>query len=158
MTWSILSAGALFPDHASCLELIYCEKYKLIKFLLVFRTSVKTSYMVRTSQNSLEAYRYIDCGSNSTRHLSSAHHSTALLWEEHTTSLDEVTEMSAHTPGFCRHDHQQNTKWCFPVSWHRTGNILSCSLVPLDDEAGEQTGKRQQLFFFNCTLVFIGSR
>ncbi|XP_015236309.1 PREDICTED: transmembrane protein 106C-like [Cyprinodon variegatus] len=33
-------------------------------FLPVFRTSVKTSYMVRTSQNSLEAYRYIDCGSN----------------------------------------------------------------------------------------------
>lgn len=32
----------------------------------VFRTSVKTSYMVRTSQNSLEAYRYIDCGSNTT--------------------------------------------------------------------------------------------
>lgn len=35
-------------------------------FSPVFRTSVKTSYMVRTSQNSLEAYRYIDCGSNST--------------------------------------------------------------------------------------------
>ncbi|KAG9329180.1 hypothetical protein JZ751_007353 [Albula glossodonta] len=27
---------------------------------------VKTSYMVRTAQNTLEAYRYIDCGSNST--------------------------------------------------------------------------------------------
>uniref|UniRef100_A0A3Q2XNB6 Transmembrane protein 106C n=1 Tax=Hippocampus comes TaxID=109280 RepID=A0A3Q2XNB6_HIPCM len=32
----------------------------------VFRTSVKTSHMVRTSQNSLEAYHYIDCGSNTT--------------------------------------------------------------------------------------------
>lgn len=32
------------------------------------RTSVKTSYMVRTSQNSLEAYRYIDCGANTTYH------------------------------------------------------------------------------------------
>ena len=30
------------------------------------RTSVKTSNLVRSSQNSLEAYRYIDCGSNST--------------------------------------------------------------------------------------------
>lgn len=27
---------------------------------------MKTSYMVRTSQNSLEAYRYIDCGANTT--------------------------------------------------------------------------------------------
>uniref|UniRef100_A0A3Q2EEQ5 Transmembrane protein 106C n=1 Tax=Cyprinodon variegatus TaxID=28743 RepID=A0A3Q2EEQ5_CYPVA len=42
-----------------------CE-YKKILPLYVFctKTSVKTSYMVRTSQNSLEAYRYIDCGSN----------------------------------------------------------------------------------------------
>ncbi|RXM96779.1 Transmembrane protein 106C [Acipenser ruthenus] len=31
-------------------------------------TSVKTSYMVRSAQNSLESYRYIDCGSNSTVH------------------------------------------------------------------------------------------
>lgn len=55
--------------------------------LAVFRTSVKTSYMVRTSQNSLEAYRYIDCGSNTTYHmdLSSTHWSATsfrphLLW------------------------------------------------------------------------------
>ncbi|TTA83875.1 hypothetical protein Baya_14371 [Bagarius yarrelli] len=32
------------------------------------RTSVKTSYMVRSAQNTLEAYRYIDCGANSTLH------------------------------------------------------------------------------------------
>ena len=43
--------------------------------LLVCRTSVKTSYMVRTSQNSLEAYRYIDCGSNTTRY----HHTAKQL-------------------------------------------------------------------------------
>ncbi|XP_049437276.1 transmembrane protein 106C [Epinephelus fuscoguttatus] len=52
---------------------------KVHNIVVYMQTSVKTSYMVRTSQNSLEAYRYIDCGSNSTRHLSSAHHSTALL-------------------------------------------------------------------------------
>lgn len=50
---------------------------------LVFRTTVKTSYMVRTSQNSLEAYRYIDCGSNTTRakhrHPSSGHALSAPL-------------------------------------------------------------------------------
>lgn len=39
---------------------------KVHNILVVMQTSVKTSYMVRTSQNSLEAYRYIDCGSNST--------------------------------------------------------------------------------------------
>lgn len=38
---------------------------KVHNILIFFQTSVKTSYMVRTSQNSLEAYHYIDCGSNS---------------------------------------------------------------------------------------------
>lgn len=54
---------------------------KVHNIVVFMQTSVKTSYMVRSSQNSLEAYRYIDCGSNSTyhqaavqrRHLSSAH-------------------------------------------------------------------------------------
>lgn len=40
---------------------------KVHNIVVFMQTSVKTSYMVRTSQNSLEAYRYIDCGSNSTR-------------------------------------------------------------------------------------------
>ncbi|XP_038125559.1 transmembrane protein 106C [Cyprinodon tularosa] len=37
---------------------------KVHNIVVFIQTSVKTSYMVRTSQNSLEAYRYIDCGSN----------------------------------------------------------------------------------------------
>ncbi|KAF7666083.1 hypothetical protein LDENG_00120390 [Lucifuga dentata] len=41
---------------------------KVHNIVVFMQTSVKTSYMVRTSQNSLEAYRYIDCGSNSTYH------------------------------------------------------------------------------------------
>ncbi|XP_059189182.1 transmembrane protein 106C [Centropristis striata] len=41
---------------------------KVHNIVVFMQTSVKTSYMVRTSQNSLEAYRYIDCGSNTTRH------------------------------------------------------------------------------------------
>ncbi|GAA6223552.1 transmembrane protein 106C-like [Lates japonicus] len=65
---------------------------KVHNIVVFMQTSVKTSYMVRTSQNSLEAYRYIDCGSNTTyhqiskqlRHLSSTHssatsHSAPLL-------------------------------------------------------------------------------
>uniref|UniRef100_A0A4W4DRJ4 Transmembrane protein 106 C-terminal domain-containing protein n=1 Tax=Electrophorus electricus TaxID=8005 RepID=A0A4W4DRJ4_ELEEL len=43
-----------------------------------YRTSVKTSYMVRSAQYTLEAYRYIDCGANSTLH----HPSSILLpWQ-----------------------------------------------------------------------------
>ncbi|XP_061592766.1 transmembrane protein 106C [Cololabis saira] len=41
---------------------------KVHNIVIFMQTTVKTSYMVRTSQNSLEAYRYIDCGSNSTYH------------------------------------------------------------------------------------------
>lgn len=43
-------------------------------FVSVFRTTVKTSYMVRTSQNSLEDYHYIDCGSNTTYHKMARQH------------------------------------------------------------------------------------
>ncbi|KAM3871551.1 transmembrane protein 106C-like [Diretmus argenteus] len=39
---------------------------KVHNIVVFMQTSVKTSYMVRTAQNSLEAYRYIDCGTNST--------------------------------------------------------------------------------------------
>uniref|UniRef100_A0A7N9AP39 Transmembrane protein 106C n=1 Tax=Mastacembelus armatus TaxID=205130 RepID=A0A7N9AP39_9TELE len=41
---------------------------KVHNILVFMQMSVKTSYMVRTSQNSLEAYCYIDCGSNTTYH------------------------------------------------------------------------------------------
>ncbi|CAB1336804.1 unnamed protein product [Coregonus sp. 'balchen'] len=41
---------------------------KVHNIVVFMQTSVKTSYMVRTTQNTLEAYRYIDCGSNSTVH------------------------------------------------------------------------------------------
>ncbi|CAB1437347.1 unnamed protein product [Pleuronectes platessa] len=46
---------------------------KVHNIVIFVQTTVKTSYMVRTSQNSLEAYRYIDCGSNTTHHLKAKH-------------------------------------------------------------------------------------
>ncbi|XP_029973916.1 transmembrane protein 106C-like [Salarias fasciatus] len=46
---------------------------KVHNIVVFMQTSVKTSYMVRTSQNSLEAYRYIDCGSNSTYRAAAQH-------------------------------------------------------------------------------------
>ncbi|XP_056129643.1 transmembrane protein 106C isoform X1 [Lampris incognitus] len=39
---------------------------KVHNIVVFMQTSVKTSYMVRMAQNSLEAYRYIDCGTNTT--------------------------------------------------------------------------------------------
>ncbi|XP_057686318.1 transmembrane protein 106C-like [Corythoichthys intestinalis] len=39
---------------------------KVHNILVFMQTSVKTSQMVRSSQNSLEAYHYVDCGSNTT--------------------------------------------------------------------------------------------
>ncbi|XP_034151692.1 transmembrane protein 106C isoform X1 [Esox lucius] len=41
---------------------------KVHNIVVFMQTSVKTSYMVRTGQNTLEAYRFIDCASNSTVH------------------------------------------------------------------------------------------
>lgn len=41
------------------------------------RTSVKTSYLVRAAQNTLEAYRYIDCGTSST-----IHQPSGLVWSK----------------------------------------------------------------------------
>nr|XP_057941688.1 transmembrane protein 106C [Doryrhamphus excisus]XP_057941689.1 transmembrane protein 106C [Doryrhamphus excisus] len=46
---------------------------KVHNILVFMQTSVKTSHMVRTSQNSLEAYRYIDCGSNTSYHQHQQH-------------------------------------------------------------------------------------
>nr|XP_015199669.1 PREDICTED: transmembrane protein 106C isoform X2 [Lepisosteus oculatus]XP_015199670.1 PREDICTED: transmembrane protein 106C isoform X2 [Lepisosteus oculatus] len=42
------------------------ESIKVHNIVVFVQTSVKTSYMARAAQNTLEAYRYIDCGSNST--------------------------------------------------------------------------------------------
>uniref|UniRef100_A0A3Q0SCN6 Transmembrane protein 106C n=1 Tax=Amphilophus citrinellus TaxID=61819 RepID=A0A3Q0SCN6_AMPCI len=53
-------------EHKISYTLCTMPSIKVHNILVVMQTSVKTSYMVRTSQNSLEAYRYIDCGSNST--------------------------------------------------------------------------------------------
>lgn len=39
---------------------------KVHNIVVLMQTSVKNSYMVRTSQNNLETYPYIDCGANST--------------------------------------------------------------------------------------------
>uniref|UniRef100_A0A8C6TR97 Transmembrane protein 106C n=1 Tax=Neogobius melanostomus TaxID=47308 RepID=A0A8C6TR97_9GOBI len=39
---------------------------KVHNIVVFMQTSVKSSYMVRTSQNNLESYPYIDCGANST--------------------------------------------------------------------------------------------
>ncbi|XP_068588766.1 transmembrane protein 106C [Cebidichthys violaceus] len=47
---------------------------KVHNIVVYMQTTVKTSYMVRTSQNSLEAYRYIDCGSNTTRYRTAGQH------------------------------------------------------------------------------------
>ncbi|KAJ3585798.1 hypothetical protein NHX12_012207 [Muraenolepis orangiensis] len=41
---------------------------KVHNIVVSMQTSVKTSNMVRSAQNTLEAYRYIDCGTNSTYH------------------------------------------------------------------------------------------
>ncbi|KAM8830263.1 transmembrane protein 106C [Synchiropus splendidus] len=50
------------------------QSIKVHNIVVLMQTTVKTSYMVRSSQNSLEAYRYIDCGSNSTFHLRPLRH------------------------------------------------------------------------------------
>ncbi|XP_041656400.1 transmembrane protein 106C [Cheilinus undulatus] len=39
---------------------------KVHNIVVLMQTTVKTANMVRTTMNSLEAYRYIDCGSNTT--------------------------------------------------------------------------------------------
>lgn len=49
---------------------------KVHNIVVFMQTSVKSSYMLRTSQNNLESYSYIDCGANST-----AHHRTRRNWD-----------------------------------------------------------------------------
>uniref|UniRef100_A0A3B3DHD0 Transmembrane protein 106C n=1 Tax=Oryzias melastigma TaxID=30732 RepID=A0A3B3DHD0_ORYME len=53
--------SVLLPLSAFCTMPI-----KVHNIVIFMQTTVKTSYMVRTSQNSLESYRYIDCGANTT--------------------------------------------------------------------------------------------
>lgn len=52
---------------------------KVHNIVVFMQTSVKSSYMVRTSQNNLESYPYIDCGANSTFPHRSRRHLDPLL-------------------------------------------------------------------------------
>lgn len=54
-----------------------CTMPSAVHNILVFmQLSVKTSYMLRTSQNNLESYNYLDCGANST-----VHHRNRVNWD-----------------------------------------------------------------------------
>ncbi|XP_028848476.1 transmembrane protein 106C-like [Denticeps clupeoides] len=57
-------SGSLSYVYAFCTM----ASIKVHNIVVFMQTTVKTSYMVRSAQNTLEAYRYIDCGSNSTVH------------------------------------------------------------------------------------------
>lgn len=63
-TVSVEISGSASYVYAFCTM----ASIKVHNIVVFMQTSVKTSYMVRTAQNTLEAYRYIDCGSNSTTH------------------------------------------------------------------------------------------
>lgn len=63
-TVSVQISGSTSYVYAFCTM----ASIKVHNILVIMQTSVKTSYMMRTAQNTLEAYRYIDCGSNSTVH------------------------------------------------------------------------------------------
>ncbi|XP_028266561.1 transmembrane protein 106C-like [Parambassis ranga] len=67
--------------HSAPYVYAFCTmpRIKVHNIVVFMQTTVKTSYMVRTSQNSLEAYRYIDCGSNITYHQTAKHHKPHLL-------------------------------------------------------------------------------
>ncbi|KAJ8258185.1 hypothetical protein GJAV_G00194130 [Gymnothorax javanicus] len=61
-TVSMEISGSLSYVYAFCTM----ASIKVHNIVIFMQTSVKTSYMVRTAQNTLEAYRYIDCGANYT--------------------------------------------------------------------------------------------
>ncbi|CAB1330220.1 unnamed protein product [Coregonus sp. 'balchen'] len=63
-TVSVQISGSTSYVYAFCTM----ASIKVHNIVVIMQTSVKTSYMMRTAQNTLEAYRYIDCGSNSTVH------------------------------------------------------------------------------------------
>ncbi|XP_062397132.1 transmembrane protein 106C [Sardina pilchardus] len=72
-TVSMEISGSLSYVYAFCTM----ASIKVHNIVVFMQTSVKTSHMVRSTQNTLEAYRYIDCGSNST-----VHQSSAILWSD----------------------------------------------------------------------------
>ncbi|XP_026881403.2 transmembrane protein 106C [Electrophorus electricus] len=73
-TVSMEIGGSLSYVYAFCTM----ASIKVHNIVVFMQTSVKTSYMVRSAQYTLEAYRYIDCGANSTLH----HPSSILLpWQ-----------------------------------------------------------------------------
>ncbi|XP_061112513.1 transmembrane protein 106C-like [Conger conger] len=61
-TVSMEISGSLSYVYAFCTM----ASIKVHNIVVFMQTSVKTSYMVRTAQNTLEVYRYIDCGANYT--------------------------------------------------------------------------------------------
>ncbi|XP_035239161.1 transmembrane protein 106C [Anguilla anguilla] len=63
-TVSMEISGSLSYVYAFCTM----ASIKVHNIVVFMQTSVKTSYMVRMGQNTLEAYRYIDCGANYTVH------------------------------------------------------------------------------------------
>ncbi|XP_077060761.1 transmembrane protein 106C [Siphateles boraxobius] len=63
-TVSVEIGGSLSYVYAFCTM----ASIKVHNIVVFMQTTVKTSYMVRTAQNTLESYRYIDCGANSTNH------------------------------------------------------------------------------------------
>ncbi|XP_026054914.1 transmembrane protein 106C isoform X2 [Carassius auratus] len=72
-TVSMEIGGSLSYVYAFC-TMASIKVHNIVVFL---QTSVKTSYMVRAAQNTLEAYRYIDCGANST-----IHQPSGLVWSK----------------------------------------------------------------------------
>ncbi|XP_056305737.1 transmembrane protein 106C [Danio aesculapii] len=65
--------GSLSYVYAFC-TMATIKVHNIVVFM---QTSVKTSYMVRAGQNTVETYRYIDCGSNST-----VHQPSGLAWSK----------------------------------------------------------------------------
>ncbi|KAL2103804.1 hypothetical protein ACEWY4_000672 [Coilia grayii] len=72
-TVSMEISGSLSYVYAFCTM----ASIKVHNIVVFMQTYVKTSYMVRSTQNTLEAYRYIDCGSNST-----GHQASMILWSD----------------------------------------------------------------------------
>ncbi|KAL7859553.1 hypothetical protein SRHO_G00147000 [Serrasalmus rhombeus] len=69
-------SGSLSYVYAFCTM----ASIKVHNIVVFMQTSVKTSYMMRHAQNTLEAYRYIDCGANSTLHQHPLHTKGLLRW------------------------------------------------------------------------------
>ncbi|XP_046726174.1 transmembrane protein 106C-like isoform X1 [Silurus meridionalis] len=74
-TVSVEISGSLSYVYAFCTM----ASIKVHNIVVFTQTSVKTAYVVRSAQNTLEAYRYIDCGANSTLHPSAALHPAPAL-------------------------------------------------------------------------------